>query len=135
MFGGLSNEWKLALTAGLLVAILCSVALRAPREPIDQLELHRLMFAALLLYGVGAVASLTHRGALAGIVYASGILVCSLAVWLSRGSDRGDGPDWPGGREPPEDEHPPPGFDGIPPVDWDEFERERAAWERDTARR
>lgn len=131
----MSNDWKLALTAGLMVAIVCSVGLRAPRHSIDRVELRRLVIAALALYGVGALASLAHHGALAGVVYASGILVCSLAVWLSRGSDRGDGPDWPGGGDSPEDEQPPPGPDGIPTLDWDEFERERARWERDPATR
>lgn len=122
--------WKLALTAGLSVAILGSVCLRAPHRAVERLELRRLVLGALLLYGIGAVASVLHRGQLAGLLYASGIVVCSVAVWLSRGSDRGDGPDGPGGEEPPQDEQPPPGPDGIPTLDWDweAFERERAAW-------
>jgi hypothetical protein len=128
MFGGMSTGWKLALTAGLLVAILGSVVARAPRRPIDRLELRRLVLSALLLYGVGAVASILHRGQLAGLLYASGIVVCSIAVWLSRGTDRGDGPDGPGGGAPPENEQPPPGPEGIPVFDWDQFDRERSAW-------
>ncbi len=122
--------WKLALTAGLLVAILGSVCLRAPARSIERLELRRLVLAALLLYGIGAAASILHRGQLAGLLYASGIVVCSVAVWLSRGSDRGDGPDGPGGGESPQDEQPPPSPDGLPTFDWDDFDRERAAWER-----
>lgn len=133
----MSTGWKLMLTGGLLVAILGSVCLRAPRRPIDRLELRRLVLSALLLYGVGAVASLLHRGGLAGVLYASGIVVCSVAVWLSRGTDRDDGPEGPGGGGPPEDEDPGTGPDGVPPLEWDweAFERERAGWEPDPAGR
>lgn len=126
----MSTGWKLALTAGLMLAILGSISLRAPGRPIERTDLRRLVFTALLLYGIGAIASVLHRGELAGVLYASGIVVCSVAVWLSRGSERGDGPDGPGGSEPPEDEHPPPGPDGLPVFDWDEFDRERAGWGR-----
>jgi hypothetical protein len=137
MFGGMSMGWKLALTAVLLVAIVGSICLRAPGRPIVRRELRRLVMCALLLYGVGAAASVVHRSRLAGVLYAAGIVVCSVAVWLSRGSERGDGPDGPGGSDRPEDEHPPPGPDGIPPYewDWDAFERERASWERERASR
>ncbi|HWD63547.1 MAG TPA: hypothetical protein VG405_00105 [Solirubrobacteraceae bacterium] len=136
VFGGLASGWKLILTAGLLVAILGSVCLRAPRRPIARFELRQLVLSAMLLYGIGVVASVVHRGGLAGVLYASGIVVCSVAVWLSRGFDRGDGPDGPGGSEPPTDEDPSTGPDGIPPWDWDAFERERAAWsERNPASR
>ncbi|HET9721358.1 MAG TPA: hypothetical protein VFP55_14855 [Solirubrobacteraceae bacterium] len=133
----MSTSWKLLLTGGLLAAIVGSVCLRAPRRSIDRLELRRLVLSALLLYGIGAVASLLHRGALAGVLYASGIVVCSLAVWLSRGADRGDGPDGPGGSRPPTDEDPGTGPDGVPPFEWDweAFERERAGWEPDPAGR
>lgn len=136
VFGGMSTSWKLLLTGGLLAAIVGSVCLRAPRRSIDRLELRRLVVSALLLYGIGAVASLLHRGALAGVLYASGIIVCSVAVWLSRGTDRGDGPDGPGGTRPPT-EDPGTGPEGVPPYEWDweAFERERAGWEPDPAGR
>jgi hypothetical protein len=133
VFGDLSTGWKLALTGGLLVAILGSICLRAPRRSIDRFELRRLVLSALLLYAIGAVASILHRGGLAGVLYASGIVVCSVAVWLSRGYERGDGPDGPGGNEPPTDEDPPTGPDSIPAWDWEAFERERASWEPDPA--
>jgi hypothetical protein len=126
-----STGWKLILTGTLLVAVCASVLLRAPREPIEGRELWRLVGAAVVLYIVGAAASLAGRGELAGIVYASGILLCALAVWLSRGSSRGDGPDGPGGADPPVDERPPPDPEGLPLLDWDEFERERAGWSRE----
>jgi hypothetical protein len=131
-----TQSWKLGLTVALLLAICGSVFLRAPREPIERHELRRLVAAAVVLYSVGAVASLDHRGMLAGFVYACGILVCSLAVWLSRGASRRDGPGGSGGDPPPEDESPPPaGPDGLPPIDWGEFERERAAWARELGSR
>ena len=123
-----TSGWKLALTVALLGAICASVFLRAPREPIPRADLRRLVIAAVILYIVGAVASLSHRSALAGIVYASGILVCSLAVWLSRGVDLDDGPDDDPGIEPPSDAKPSGGPDGLPLVDWDEFDTERARW-------
>ena len=123
-----TSGWKLALTVALLGAICASVFLRAPREPIPRNELRRLVIAAIVLYGVGALASLSHRGVLAGVVYASGILVCSLAVWLSRGADLDDGPDDDPGSEPPSDEKPSGGPDGLPLIDWDDFDHERARW-------
>lgn len=116
----LTQSWKLLLTVSLLGAIACSLFLRAPREPIERYELRRLVGAAVVLYAVGALASLSHRGVLAGIVYAAGILVCALAVWLSRGTDSEDPP--PGGEEPT-DERPPPSPDGVPEFDWASFER------------
>jgi hypothetical protein len=131
VLAAVSSHWKPILTGTLLLSICASVVLRAPREPIDRRELRRLVGAAVVLYVVGAAASLAHRGVLAGVVYATGILVCSLAVWLSRGVDRGDGGDGPGGFEPPAGEWPPSDPDGAPPFDWDEFERERARWGRE----
>jgi hypothetical protein len=120
----LMGSWKLLLTVALLGAIGCSVFWRAPKVPIEREELRRLVFSAVVLYAVGALASISDRGALAGVVYASGILVCSLAVWLSRGIDRGDGGEGPGDDGPPDNEHPPPGPDGTPAFDWDAFERD-----------
>jgi uncharacterized membrane protein YfcA len=123
--------WKLSLTLTLLLAILLSVTARAPRERVSRAELRRLLAAALVLYAVGALASLTHRDLLAGIVYASGILVCSLAVWLSRGVGRDDGGGGGGGSGPPGDKRPPTGPHArTPTLDWDEFDRERAGWDR-----
>jgi hypothetical protein len=123
-----SPGWKFLLTVALLGAICCSVFLQAPRQPIARTDLRRLVFAAVVLYAVGALASISHRGVLAGVVYASGILVCSLAVWLSRGADLDDGSDDDPGSEPPTDEKPSGGPDGLPLIDWDEFDHERARW-------
>jgi hypothetical protein len=114
-----SDAWKLALAIVLAGGIFASAYARAPRRPVSRGELGRLVLCALALYAVGALASLTHHPALAGLVYAAGIATCAFAAWLSRGTDSDD----PGGGEDPADEQPPPDPDGLPTFDWDEFER------------
>jgi uncharacterized membrane protein YfcA len=111
--------WKLALAATLAAAILTSAFASAPRRAVASSDLKRLVLAAITLYAVGALASLTHHPALAGVVYAAGIVVCALAAWLSRGTDAEDPPR---GNEPV-DERPPPAPDGVPNFDWADFER------------
>lgn len=129
------HNWKLALTVALLAAIFGSIVIRAPRQPIERRELQRLVMAAMILYAVGALATIAHHEMVAGVVYATGIVVCALAVWLSRGVDTDDGGDWPGGwGGPPENEQPPPGPDGLPTIDWDEFERDLATWSHERER-
>lgn len=114
-----SDAWKLVLAITLASAILVSACARAPQRAIPKTELHRLVLAAISLYGVGGAASLTHHPSLAGLVYAAGIMVCALAAWLSRGTDSEDPPR---GNEP-QDEQPPPDPDGLPAFDWSQFER------------
>jgi hypothetical protein len=82
MFAAVSATWKLLLTLTLLGAIVGSMTVRAPREPVERAELRRLVVVAIGLYLLGTIASLADHGILAGTVYAAGILVCSLAVWL-----------------------------------------------------
>jgi uncharacterized membrane protein YfcA len=115
------QAWKLVLAVGLLVAIFLSAYAHAPRQAIAKSELRRLVLSAVGLYGVGLLASLTHHGELAGLVYAAGIVVCALAVWLSRGTDPEDPPD---DRDEPVDEQPPPEPDGVPTFDWAAFEQQ-----------
>jgi hypothetical protein len=115
-----SVAWKLVLAIALAAAIFISLYARAPERAIPGSDLRRLVLAALGLYAVGAFASITHHPMLAALVYASGIGVCALAAWLSRGSDSEDPPD----DEDPVDEQPPPEPDGLPAFDWDSFERE-----------
>jgi hypothetical protein len=79
------------------------------------------VLAALSLYGVGVVASMTHHALLDGVVYVAGIAACALAAWLSRGTDPDDPPR---GGDEPIDEQPPPTPDGVPQFDWLAFERE-----------
>jgi hypothetical protein len=119
------QAWKVVLAAVLLTAIFLSACAHAPRQPVARRELRQLVYSALGLYAVGLLASLTHHGQLAGLVYAAGIIVCALAVWLSRGTDPGDPPDEP---DEPVDEQPPPGPDGIPAFDWAAFERQFRAY-------
>jgi hypothetical protein len=113
-----SVAWKLVLALTLAVAILLSQFARAPRASVGGVELRRLVVAALGLYGVGALASLTHHPLLAALVYAAGIATCALAAWLSRGTDT----EGPPGADEPVDEHPPPQPDGAPDIDWARFE-------------
>jgi hypothetical protein len=121
MIFGPTNTWKIALALALGAAIFVSAYAGAPRRAVPGADLRRLVLSAIALYVVGAVASVSHHALLAGLVYAAGIFVCTLAVWLSRGTDPEDPP--PDG-EQPSDERPPPSPDGMPPqLDWAEFER------------
>jgi hypothetical protein len=121
-----SIAWKLVLVFVLVGGIVLSACARAPQRPLPRDELRRLVLAAVTLYGVGVFASVTHHAALAGIVYVSGIAACSLAAWLSRGTDPGDGPD--DGDDGPTDREPPPDPDGLPEFDWATFERQFKAY-------
>ncbi len=112
--------WRLALAIAFCLAIFLSVCARAPRQSVPGSDLKRLVACALVLYGVGGLASLTHHPVLAGLVYGAGIVVSALAAWLSRGQDHGGPPD----DDDPGDEEPPPEPDGVPRLDWARFERE-----------
>src|SRR5438445_13629581 len=118
-----SFAWKLVLALVLGAAIIASAYAKAPPRSFPGGDLRRLVFAALVLYAVGLVASLGHRGALAAVLYATGIVVSALAAWLSRGSDSGGPPP-----EEPADEEPPPDPDGVPRFDWAAFERDFALY-------
>jgi hypothetical protein len=121
MVVSLSGAVKLTFALALVGAIFLSACARAPRQSVPRCELRRLVLCALTLYAVGGLASLTHHGALAGLVYGSGILVAALAAWLSRGRDADDPPD---DSDEPVDEQPPPEPEGVPRLDWAAFERE-----------
>lgn len=117
----LTVAWKLGSAVVLVVVIVASVCLRAPRRTVPTSELRRLVVCSLGLYVVGAVASVTHHRASAAAAYGAGISVAALAAWLSRGRDQEDPP---GGGDEPVGEQPPPQPDGVPRVDWARFERE-----------
>jgi hypothetical protein len=123
----LTVAWKAAFAVVLVMAILASACARAPRRAIPAAELRRLVVCAVVLYAVGALASLSHHPGLAGLVFGAGISVAALAAWLSRGRDQEDPPD--GGL--PVDQQPPPEPDGVPGVDWARFEREFRQYARD----
>jgi hypothetical protein len=111
--------WKLVLAAALGAGIFASALIRPPRRSFPRADLRVMLLAALGLYCVGLGASLTHHGGVAAAVYACGISISTLAVWLSRGRDRREPPP---GDDPPEG--PPSGPDGPTEFDWDAFERE-----------
>jgi len=115
-----TNAWKLVLLVALMTTIVMSLCWKAPRRTVPRGELHGLAFAGLCLYLVGGIALMAHHGDVAGLVFAGGIALCALAVWLSRGVDS-EGP--PPDDEEPVDEPTPPDPDGLPALDWDEFER------------
>jgi uncharacterized membrane protein YfcA len=119
-----SESWKLVLAVVLGAAILVSAYAHAPRRVVPGSDLRRLVLAALLLYGVGALASLRHQAVIAAVVYAAGICACALAAWLSRGRDADDPPDG----DEPADNSPPPTPDGAPEFDWASFERSFRAY-------
>ena len=112
--------WKLVLAVGLGAAIILSLRARAPRHSISPVDLRRLVFGALVLYAVGALAWITDHRLLAAGVYAAGILTAALAAWLSRG--RGEDP--LDGFDDVESDLP-PGPDGF---DWASFERDFEAY-------
>jgi hypothetical protein len=115
-----SSIWKLALALALGASIFISAYASAPRRSVPGADLRRLVLSAIALYAVGVIASISHHPMLAGFVYAAGIFVCTLAVWLSRGTDPEDPPS---DGEEPTDERPPPSPDGLPEFDWASFER------------
>ncbi len=128
-----SDVWKLVLAIALGAAIFLGAYAAAPRRTVPYAELRRLVASALGLYAVGGIASLTHHTTLAALVYASGIAICALALWLSRGTDAGEDP--PRGGGDPSDQHPPPTPDGAPTFDWTAFEREFRNYARRPRRR
>jgi hypothetical protein len=122
-----ADSWKLVLAFALLAAMVASARAKPPRRPLPASELRRLVAGAIALYGVGLAASLTEHTLLAVVLYAAGIVVSSLAAWLSRGVDARGGP--PGDDEPVQ-EPPPSSPDGAPGFDWPAFERDFAAYAR-----
>lgn len=132
MFIASSEVWKLALAFALGAAILMGAWGAAPRRSVPRGDLRRLVACALLLYGVGGLASLAGHPTIAALAYAAGISVCALALWLSRGSDADDPPR---GGDEPSDEQPPPAPDGMPEFDWNAFEREFRTYARRSSAR
>ncbi len=124
----LSVAWRLAFAVALGLAIFVSAFARAPRRQVAPAELRRLVLCALVLYAVGWLATHTRHMALAALVYASGISVATVAVWLSRGRDQEDPPD----DDEPQDQPPPPDPDGVPRFDWARFERDFHQWAQRT---
>lgn len=114
-----SAAWKLVLACVLGATILSSLLSRPPRRAASGEELRRLILAAIALYGVGGLASITRHHVLAALVYAAGVTTCALAAWLSRGTDSEDPPDGSEGAD-----ETPPQPDGLqgPSLEWVRFE-------------
>ncbi len=96
--------WKLIPAILMLGALVAGFLARPPREPVSSRELKQLVAAVAALYMVGGVALAMHRTPLAAIVFGAGLVLCALALWLSRGhtpppKDDNDGGG--GGGEPP----------------------------------
>lgn len=115
---------KLVLGLTLGCAIFLSVFVRAPRRTFPPADLRGMVLGALALYTVGLVASLTNRGVMAAVLYASGIALSAFAAWLSRGSD----PRRPPSDEDPAQSPPPEGPGHEPLLDWAAFERQFRAY-------
>jgi hypothetical protein len=120
---------RLAGTGALGAAVVAAARVRAPRRRVGPWELSRLVVGALALYAAGFAALRGHRAMLATIAFAGGVATATLAAWLSRGHRPDDPPD-DGSGPPRSDQPPPPEPDGVPPIDWDRFDRERRSWER-----
>ena len=88
----LSDAWKLVLAIALGATIFAGACGTAPRRAVPNSELRRLVLSALALYVVGGIATISHQTTVAALLYAAGIGVCALALWLSRGTDSGDDP-------------------------------------------
>jgi hypothetical protein len=116
-----SLAWKLVLASTLGAAILLGAMARAPRRPVPRTDLRALVAGALLLYGVGLIAALSHRPTLAAVLYGSGIAISALAGWMSRGADSGDPP---GGSGHAEEPPPPPDTKTGAGFDWEALERQ-----------
>jgi hypothetical protein len=115
---------KAVLAVGLLLAMARAFRGAPPARPRPG--------AARLALGVGvtcgalaAVGAYTEASWAAGPA-AAAVLAASLAGWCSRSPSGSSGPGGAGG--PPSDD--PPSPEPPSPVDWDAFDRERAAWAR-----
>ena len=129
----LSDVWKLVLAIALGATIFAGACGTAPRRSVPNSDLRRLVLSALALYVVGGLATVSHHTTVAALLYAAGIGICALALWLSRGTDSGDDPPRGGGE--PSDEQPPPSPDGLPEFDWAAFEAEFRAHTESASRR
>lgn len=123
----MATALRLGLAVAFCIAIFISAFARAPRQSVPSNELRRLVACALILYAVGALASLSHHSIIAGFVYGAGIMTSALAAWLSRGRDQEDPPD---DDDDPGGEPPGPEPDGLPSLDWAAFERDFRAYDR-----
>jgi hypothetical protein len=113
-------EVKVVIVALLLAGLVLAMAAPAPRasRPYEAILLGVLAGGFYLVAAAVALEVSVHLGTL---LIAPGVITFCVSCWLSRGTDRGGG--WgEGGSDD--------GPDGDPPIDWDEFDRLRALWDR-----
>jgi hypothetical protein len=128
-----ADAWKLILALALGATIFAGACGTAPRRAVPNSDLRRLVLSALGLYVVGGVATITRHITVAAVLYATGIAACTLALWLSRGTDSGDDP--PRGGDEPSDAQPPPSPEGLPEFDWAAFEEQFRSHAQNTSER
>ena len=107
------SAWKLIPTMVVIVALAAGFSLAPPRAAVSARELRRLVLAIIALYCAGGLTLALGRLLAAEAVFGTALLLCSVALWLSRGRnppprDEGDGG---GGGQPPVDPPPRPEFD------------------------
>ena len=112
-------EVKLVIVALLLAGLALAMIAPAPRtsRPYEAILLGVLAGGFYLVAAAVALEVSVHLGTL---LIAPGVITFCLSCWLSRGTDRGGGGG--GGADD--------GPDPEPPIDWDEFDRLRAEWDR-----
>jgi|1186.fasta_scaffold302403_2 hypothetical protein len=106
------------LLVGAVLALGLLVALAGPPPTANRsYESVLLALAASAMYLVAVVVALTVDVALGTLFAGPGVLAFCASCWLSRGIDRDGG----GGDDDDEPDS---------PIDWDDFDRLRAAWSR-----
>jgi hypothetical protein len=113
---------KAVLTLGLLLAMARAFRGAPPARP--RPDLARLALGVGAACGAAAAALAYAEASWAAAPAAAAVLAASLAGWCSRSPSGPSGPGGAGG--PPSDD--PPSPEPRSPVDWDAFDRERAAW-------
>jgi hypothetical protein len=107
------------LLVGAVFAVGLVVALVGPPPSAHRsYESVLLALVASAMYLIAAVVAVTVDLSFAILLAGPGVLACCVSCWLSRGADR-HGDDAGGGGPEPD-----------PPIDWDDFDRLRAGWDR-----
>jgi hypothetical protein len=128
-----SHLLRLVLALLLLGSIFSAAFARPPRRPVARSKARCLTLASLALYMAGALCAVAGDYELAGYACAGGIALFALALWFAGASWPGDDPPdergWNDGPPPPEP--PPGGPQGVVAFDWDAFERDLRAYQRE----
>jgi hypothetical protein len=111
---------KTELLVGAVLALGLVVALVGPPPSTNRsYESVLLALAASAMYLMAVGVALTVGVGLGTLLAVPGVLAFCASCWLSRGMDRDFGDDDGDDGEP------------DPPIDWDDFDRARADWDRD----